>query len=347
MENDLLKNDKTISNNQNDVVNDNTKLKVYGIEQNLNVNFFVRISRHAQKRYDERQIDWVASWRKLLVDSDFGEQVFNAILTKKVKVMEGVKDENINSDDCYNDNSFIYYYRNDKCSISIPLLWTNYIINKNGSIKVDILIKTVFWKDNPYRFNVTQKGQHVFKSVRDTFGYSIEKNDKAVYQFNTIIPIKFKVKNAMAPIYNDVAEQCISYLQWDPPVRVAAGCIRRTLNYFINMWLSDKLELQDMFTLIEDRDKNRPPLYVGIMFNGFNEKSPMFFFALRKMSFKNFSYGENKDMNVTSDNDNLVRDIIAKGSKVQDGLKRYAYISETHLKQIIKESLLKYLNYIL
>lgn len=40
MENNLLKNDKTISNNQNDIVNDNTKPKVYGIEQNLNVNFF-------------------------------------------------------------------------------------------------------------------------------------------------------------------------------------------------------------------------------------------------------------------------------------------------------------------
>lgn len=65
------------------------------------------------------------------------------------------------------------------------------------------------------------------------------------------------------------------------------------------------------------------------------------------MSFKNFSYGEDKNMNVTSDNDNLVRDIIAKGSKVQDSLRRYTYISETHLKQIIKESLLKYLSYIL
>lgn len=353
MENNLLKNDETISNNQNDIVNTNTTSekytpKVIGMAQNLNVQFFVKISGHAQERYRKRKIEGLGSWRELLMDSDFGVQVFNAILTKRVKVMKGVKDEDINSDDCYNDNSFIYY--DTKRSISIPLLWTNYMTTENGSIRVGILIKTVFWRYGSYKYNTTEKGQRVLSSDKSTFGYEVDKADKAIYQFNTLIPINFKIVNAMAQKYNSTAERCLKQLHWDlipgnTPTRVAAGCIRKSLSYIIDMWLSDKL-IGMSFTLTENRDKTKPPLYVGITCNDFNFKLKTFYFALRNMSFKG-PYGENEDIQVTNNNDNLVKNILSNGSKVQDGLRRYAYISETHLKQIIKESLLKYLGYIL
>lgn len=352
MENNLLKNDETISNNQNDIVNTNTTPENYTPEkkemtQNLNVQFFVKISNHAQMRYRKRKIEYLAKWNELLMDSDFGVQVFNAILTKRIKLMKGIKDEDINSDDCYNDNSFIYY--DTKHSISIPLLWANYMITENGSIRVGILIKTIFWRNGAYKYNTTEKGQRVLSSDKSTFGYDIDKANNGIYQFNTLIPINFKVINAMAQKYNYTAERCLKQLRWDrthgnTPTRVAAGCIRKSLSYIIDMWLSDKL-IGVPFTLTENRDKSKPPLYVGVTCNGFNFKLKTFYFALRNMSLKVHS-GENEDIQVTNNNDDLVRGIISKGNKVQDGLRSYN-ISETLLKQIIKESLLKYLNYIL
>lgn len=359
MEDNLLKNDITIGNNQNDIVNTNTTPKkfspeVIGITQSLNVQFFVQISKHAKDRYEERQLEGLSSWSELLMHSDFGVQVFNAILTKRVKLMKGtignsadITERGVNSDNRYDDNSFIYY--NAQHNISLPLFWTNYMISEDGTIKISIFIKTVYWKSGSiYRYKQTEKGQQVLSSDKATLGYDASNVSSKTVEFKTLIPIQFKVKNAMAPRFNDIADQCISQLGWkDRPTRVAAGCIRKCLSRFITMWIFDKVKVEDMFTLIEDRDKNRPPLYVGIMFNGFNPKSPMFFFAFRKMSFNEFSYGEDRNMSVTNVNDDLVRNILSNGSKVQDGLRRYAYISETRLKQIIKESLLKYLGYIL
>lgn len=342
MENDLLKNNKAISNNQNNIVNTNTKSEVLGMQQNLNVQFLVNISYHAQYRYRQRHIEHLANWTELLMNSDFGVQVFDAILTKSVKLAKNVKDEDIKSDDCFEDRTFIYY--NTKYSVSIPLLWTNYMICENGGIKIEILIKTVFWKDRPYKFNTTTKGQQIFRSDKNTFGYGINDTSRKKYHFNTLIPINFKIKNDMSPKDSYEAKQCVMKLQWfNRRIRIAAGCIRKSLSYIIDMWLSDKLE--GMITLTENNAN--PPLNVSVQFNGFNSKAKMFFFALKRMTFENLSYSENNNILVTNNNDRLTNDIITTGKKVQDGLKRFNYISETQLRQIIKESLLKYLGYIL
>lgn len=342
MENNLLKNDETISNNQNEIINTNTKSEVIGMQQNLNVQFLVNISYHAQYRYNQRHIEYLANWDELLMNSDFGVQVFNAILTKRVKLMKGIKDEDIKSEDCFEDTSFIYY--NTKYSISIPLLWTNYMVDENGRIKIVILIKTIFWKDKPYKFNITQKGQQIFRSDKNTFGYDITNANKKKYHFNTLIPINFKIKNDMSPKDSYEAKRCVMKLEWrNRRIRIAAGCIRKSLSYIIDMWLSNRLE--GMLTLTENNAN--PPLNVGVEFKGFGFKTKTFVFALKRMSFKELSYGENNNILVTNNNDHLTNNIISNGRKVQDGLKRFNYISETRLKQIIKESLLKYLSYIL
>ena len=268
MENNLLKNDKEISDNQNNIVNTNTTPEnvgpeIIGMQQPLNVRFFVKISKHAKDRYEERELSGLATWGELLMNSDFGVQVFNAILTKRVTLMKGITEKGMgikNSDKRYEDNSFIYY--NAQHNISLPLFWTNYMVSEKGTIIIEIFVKTVFWKNGIYRYKKTEKGQQVLSSDKDTFGYNATVTDNNVFEFSTLIPINFKVRNSMAPKYNDEADRCIRRLKWrDTPTRVAAGCIRKSLSYIIDMWLSDKLE--GMFTLTENSPK--PPLNVGII----------------------------------------------------------------------------------
>ena len=280
--------------------------KVLEMQQLINVRYNVYITDHATLRYMERM---KITWDDLLLNSDFAQQTLYAILKKNV--ISGEK----------------FVYQNSTNGCAMILQYSKAALTSDKELFLIFNLVTLF--EGSYEGDVNYRGQTIVQGGQNSIVYDITEQSEELLRFNTAIQIPFETINIIKPEKMKYAFNALRTLRWgNNPLRVAAGCIRKTLPEIMYSYITNKLRFKESFRCVEPKG----PLNVIVFNNGFNRSDNTFKFSLSYMTCNDVPFAVNTTFTVTDDNDSRVGALKQKGTNLQNVKNR----SVTYKDRIMK-----------
>lgn len=265
---------------------------VLEMSQLVNVRFNVYITDHATLRYMQRM---KITWDDLLLNSDFAQQTLFAILKKSI--MSGHK----------------FVYQNSTNGCVMVLQYTKAALTENKELFLIFNLITLF--EGAYEGETNYREQVIVQGGKNSIAYDVTERSEEILRFNTAVNITFDTINIIKPEKMKYAFNALKTLRWgNNPLRVAAGCIRKTLPEIMYSYITNKLRYKEGFCCIEPKG----PLNVIIFNNGFNRTQNKFNFSLSYMTCNDVPFTVNSTFNVTDANDSRVGALKQQGIKLQN-----------------------------